>query len=80
MQRAADAVERGTDSVGAVVDDARHAVQTVGNWTGTVATALTTPKTAAALGVLRGLQWWRDRRRAAHGGSASPCYGPSHPA
>ena len=56
VERAVEAVERGTDSVGAVVDDARHAVQTVGNWTGTVATALATPRTAAALGVLRGLQ------------------------
>jgi hypothetical protein len=63
VQRAADAVERGTDSVGAVVDDARHAVQTVGSWTGNVATAIARPQAAAALGVLRGVQWWRDRRR-----------------
>ena len=68
MERAVEAVERGTDSVSAVVDDARHAVETVGNWTGTVANALTTPRTAAALGVLRGLQWWRDRRRRRNGG------------
>jgi hypothetical protein len=67
VERAVEAVERGTDSVSAVVDDARHAAETVGSWTGTVATALTTPRTAAAVGVLRGLQWWRDRRRRRNG-------------
>ena len=63
VQRAADAVERGTDSVGAVVDDARNAVQTVGSWTGHVASAIAKPQAAAALSVLRSVQWWRDRRR-----------------
>jgi hypothetical protein len=63
MHRAADAVGRGSDAVGAVVDDARHAVHSVGNWTGTVATAIGTPRAAAAMGVLRGVQWWRRRRQ-----------------
>jgi hypothetical protein len=75
VERAVEAVERGTDSVGAVVDDARQAVETVGNWTGTVATALATPRTAAALGVLRGLRWWRDRRERRRRQDAG--YGPS---
>jgi hypothetical protein len=63
LHRAADAVGRGSDAVGAAVDDARHAVQHVSSWTGTVATAITTPRTAAAMGVLRGVQWWRRRRQ-----------------
>lgn len=63
LHRTADAVGRGSEAVGAAVDDARHAVQHVGDWTGTVATAITAPKTAAAMGVLRGVQWWRRRRQ-----------------
>ena len=62
VQRAGEAVDRGSDAVNAVVDDARHAVETVGSWTGSVATALGAPRTAAALGVLRGIRWWRTRR------------------
>jgi hypothetical protein len=62
LQRAADAVGRGSDAVGAAVSDARHAVHSVGALTSTVATAITTPRTAAAMGVLRGVQWWRRRR------------------
>lgn len=63
VRRAADAVGRGTDAVSAAMDDARHAAESVGAWTGSLATALTTPRTAAAYGVLRGVQWWRHRRR-----------------
>jgi hypothetical protein len=63
LHRAAEAVGRGSDAVGAVVDDARQAVHSVGNWTGTVATAIGTPRAAAAMGVLRGVQWWRRRRQ-----------------
>jgi hypothetical protein len=62
VQQAGDAVGRGTDAVSAVVDDARHAVETVGSWSSVAATALGTPRAAAALGVLRGIQWWRSRR------------------
>lgn len=62
LQRAADAVGRGSDAVGAAVTDARHAAHTVGALTSTVATAISAPRTAAAMGVLRGVQWWRRRR------------------
>lgn len=62
LQRAADAVGRGSDAVGAAVDDARHAVHNVGALTSTVATAIGAPRAAAAMGVLRGVQWWRRRR------------------
>jgi hypothetical protein len=67
LQRAADAVGRGSDAVGDAVNDARQAVHTVGALTSTVATAITTPRTAAAMGVLRGVQWWRRRRQAKRG-------------
>jgi hypothetical protein len=64
LQRAADAVGRGSDAVGDAVSDARHAVHSVGALTSTVATAIATPRTAAAMGVLKGVQWWRRRRQA----------------
>ena len=67
VRRAGDAVDRSTEAVHAAVDDARHAVETVGSWTGTVATAVGAPRTAAALGVLRGIQWWRARRARRNG-------------
>lgn len=67
VRRAGDAVDRSTDAVHAAVDDARHAVETVGSWTGKVATVVGTPRTAAALGVLRGIQWWRARRARRNG-------------
>jgi hypothetical protein len=63
VHRAAEAVGRGSDAVGAVVDDARQAVHNVGNWTGGVASVIGAPRTAAAMGLLRGVQWWRRRRQ-----------------
>lgn len=58
------AVKRGTDAVGEVVEDARHAIGTVRNGVASVASVATAPKTAMALGVIRGVQWWRRRRAA----------------
>jgi hypothetical protein len=63
LHRAAEAVGRGSDAVGAAVNDARHAVHSVGSLTGTVATAIGRPRAAMAMGVLRGVQWWRRRRQ-----------------
>jgi hypothetical protein len=67
LQRTADAVGRGSDAVGAAVTDARDAVHSVGALTSTVATAISAPRTAAAMGVLRGVQWWRRRRQQKRG-------------
>jgi hypothetical protein len=70
LERAADAVGRGSDAVGTAVSDARHAVHNVGALTSTVATAISAPRTAAAMGVLRGVQWWRRRRQDKRAGPA----------
>ena len=65
VNRAADSVARGTEAVTSVIDDARESAGAVGAWLGTAATVVTTPRTAAAVGLLRGVQWWKSRRRAA---------------
>jgi hypothetical protein len=62
VHRAAAAVARGTDAVSGAVDEARHAAGSVGAWVGSLATVVSTPRAAAAVGVLRGVQWWRRRR------------------
>ena len=58
------AVKRGTNAVNEVVEDARHAIGTVRHGVASVAAVATAPKTAMALGVIRGVQWWRRRRAA----------------
>ena len=58
------AVKRGTNAVNEVVEDARHAIGTVRHGVASVASVATAPKTAMALGVIRGVQWWRRRRAA----------------
>jgi hypothetical protein len=45
-----------------VVSDVRSAMGTVGRSMGTVASAVTGPKTAIAMGLWRGIQTWRNRR------------------
>jgi hypothetical protein len=64
VNRAVDTFSRGTQVVTSAVDDARHAAQTATAWLTTAASVVTTPRTAAAMGLLRGVQWWRNRRRA----------------
>jgi hypothetical protein len=58
------AVKRGTNAVNEVVEDARQAIGTVRHGVASVASVATAPKTAMALGVIRGVQWWRRRRAA----------------
>ena len=58
------AVVRGTTAVDDVVSDMRDAVGTVGRGVGAVASVVTGPRTALALGLLKGLQVWRKRRAA----------------
>jgi len=55
-------VRRGTTAMGDVVEDVRHAVGTVGSSLNSVASVVTAPRAAVALGVLRGLKMWRRRR------------------
>ena len=55
-------VKRGTAAVNEVVEDARTAIGSVRHGVQSVASVATAPKTAMALGVIRGVQWWRRRR------------------
>ena len=57
-------LQRGTDAVDHVITDVRDAMGTVRNSVGTVASVVGAPRTALALGLLRGLQVWRKRRAA----------------
>jgi hypothetical protein len=62
VQDVAQAVVRSTSAVDEVVSDVRSAMGTVGRSMGTVASAVSAPKAALAMGVWRGIQMWRDRR------------------
>ena len=61
---AASALIRGTTAVDDVMTDMRDAMGTVRNSVGAVASFANAPRTALALGVLKGLQTWRRRRAA----------------
>lgn len=61
---AARALIRGTSAVDGVMTDVRDAMGTVRNSVGTVASVVSGPRTAIALGLWKGLQTWRRRRDA----------------
>lgn len=65
VEEVAGSVRRGTDAVGDVVLEVRDAMGTVGNSLHNVASVVTAPRTAVAIGILRGVAMWR-RRRASH--------------
>ena len=58
-------VRRGTEAAGDVVTEVREVVGTVGNSLQSVASVVAAPRTAMAIGLLRGVAMWR-RRRASH--------------
>jgi hypothetical protein len=60
----ASALKRGTDAVDGVMTDMRDAMGTVRNSVGTVASVVSGPRTALALGLWKGLQTWRRHRDA----------------
>ena len=64
VDEAARALRRGTSSVDDVMTDVRDALGTVRNSVGSVASVVTAPRAALALGLWRGLQMWRKRRAA----------------
>jgi hypothetical protein len=64
IDEVASAVIKGTSAVDDVMTDVRDAMGTVRNSVGTVASVVTGPRTALALGLLKGLQSWRRRRDA----------------
>ena len=60
----AAALKRGTNAVDGVMTDMRDAMGTVRNSVGTVASVVSAPRTALALGLWKGLQTWRRHRDA----------------
>lgn len=59
---AARALLKGSSAVDDVVNDMRDAMGTVRTSVGSVASAVTAPRAALALGLWRGIQMWRKRR------------------
>ncbi len=64
VDETARALRRGTAAADDLMTDVRDAMGTVRNSVGSVASAVAAPKAALALGLLRGIQFWRKRRAA----------------
>jgi hypothetical protein len=64
VDEASGALIRGTAAVDDVVSDVRDAMGTVRNSVGNVASMVSGPKTALAVGLMKGVQVWRKRRAA----------------
>lgn len=64
VDEVAGAVLRGTSAVDNVMSDVRDAMGTVRHSVGSVASVVTGPRAALAMGVWRGIQMWRKRRAA----------------
>ena len=64
VDEASGALIRGTAAVDDVVTDVRDAMGSVRNSVGNVASIVSGPKTALAVGLMKGLQVWRKRRAA----------------
>jgi hypothetical protein len=64
VDEASGALIRGTAAVDDVVSDVRDAMGTVRNSVGNVASIVSGPKTALAVGLMKGVQVWRKRRAA----------------
>ena len=62
VDEASGALIRGTAAVDDVVSDVRDAMGTVRNSVGNVASIVAGPKTALAVGLMKGIQVWRNRR------------------
>lgn len=64
VDQAARSLRRGTTAVDDVMTDVRDAMGTMKYSVGSVASVVTAPRAALALGVWRGIQMWRKRRAA----------------
>ena len=64
VEETARALQRGTNAVDHVMTDVRDAMGTMRTSVGTVAQVVNAPRAALALGLWRGLQFWRKRRAA----------------
>lgn len=71
VDETARALRRGTSTVDTVITDVRDAVGTVSKSVGSVASVVTAPRAALAVGLWQGFQFWR-RRRAARQRPAPP--------
>jgi hypothetical protein len=64
VDETARVLRRGTSTVDDVMTDVREAMGTMRTSVGTVAQVVNAPRAALALGLWRGLQFWRKRRAA----------------
>ena len=64
VDETARVLRRGTSAVDDVMTDVREAMGTMRASVGTVAQVVNAPRAALALGLWRGLQFWRKRRAA----------------
>lgn len=58
------ALRRGTATADGLMTDVRDAMGTVGNTVGSVASVVSAPRAALAMGLWKGIQIWRKRRAA----------------
>lgn len=64
VEETARALRRSTSSADSLVTDVRDVMGTVRDSVGSVASVVTAPRAALALGLWRGVQMWRRRRAA----------------
>ena len=64
VEHTAQALRRGTATADDLMTDVRDAMGTVGNTVGSVASVVSAPRAALAMGLWKGVQIWRKRRAA----------------
>lgn len=64
VEQTALALRRGTATADDLMTDVRDAMGTVGNTVGSVASVVSAPRAALAMGLWKGIQIWRKRRAA----------------
>jgi len=64
VEETAQTLRRGTATADDLMTDVRDAMGTVGNTVGSVASAVSAPRAALAMGLWKGIQIWRKRRAA----------------
>jgi hypothetical protein len=62
VEATAQALRRGTATADDLMTDVRDAMGTVGNTVGSVASVVSAPRAALAMGLWKGIQIWRRRR------------------
>lgn len=72
VDETADALRRGTEAVDGVMTDMRHTIGSVRSSVGSVASVVSSPGTALAMGLLQGIHVLRKRRAAGRSSEAAP--------